>query len=59
MKEETKKEVEDLIKLNNITDSNDEKISTCIADSFPEEYATEQEYIDFQIEIAEIVKELN
>ena len=56
MKEETRKTVENLIKLNNITNPEDNRIETCIADSFPKEYATEQEYISFQVEIAKIIK---
>lgn len=56
MKEKTKKEVKGLIQLNNITNPNDERIETCIADRFPEEYKNEQEYISFQVEISEMIK---
>jgi hypothetical protein len=58
MKEETKKEIRRLIVLNVITKSDDEKIETCIADRFPEEYENESEYISFQEEIGELVDEL-
>ena len=57
MKEETRREVVNLIALNNIQNPDDERIETCIADRFPEEYTNEAEYIQFQEQIANIVSE--
>lgn len=55
MKEETRREVLNLIELNNIQNPDDERIETCIADRFPEEYTTETEYIQFQEEIGNMI----
>ena len=49
MTEETKKELNRLIDLNEITSPNDERIATDIADRFPGEYSTEEEYIRIDI----------
>lgn len=55
MEKNIKEEITRLIKSNEIKDPNDERIETCIADLFPNEYCNDQEFVDFQIEIAKLI----
>ena len=55
MKKETEAKVRRLIVNLAITESDDPKIEK-IADEFPSEYSNEEEYVEFQIEIADIVE---
>ena len=54
MKEKTKKEVIEYIKLYEITDPCHERVNV-LACNFPEEYNNEQEFIEFQFEIGELI----
>ncbi len=58
MKKETEAKVRRLLVNLAITKTDDPKIEK-VADEFPGEYSNEQEYVGFQIEIADIVEELN
>ena len=55
MKEEIKKEIKKLLALNEVSNPDSEHIEE-IADCFPQMYSTEQEYINFQQEIAKMVQ---
>ena len=57
MNDSIRKQIEEKIILNQITRSDDEKIGA-VADSFPERYNSEEEYLSFQKEISEIVEEM-
>ena len=56
MNKKIKAQVLELIELNGVTKPDDSRIETCIADRFPEAYNNEQEYIEFQQEIAGVVE---
>ena len=55
MKKSTQNEIKRLIELDEITDPSDSRIEA-IADRFPKEYTDDQTYVEFQEEIAEMVK---
>ena len=52
---QTKTEIKRSIELCNITDTGDDRIQY-IADEYPNHYSNEQEYVDFQLAIADIVE---
>lgn len=57
MNTKTQSKVIGLISLNNITDPTSSKIEA-VADSFPGEYSNEDEYVDFQMDIGQLVEEM-
>lgn len=56
MKQKTKAEISRLITNMAIYKTDDSRIEE-IADRFPEEYSTEQEYVEFQLKIAKMIEE--
>lgn len=56
MNEATRTEIKAIIERDEITNTDDPRIEE-IADRFPEEYTDDQTYGEFQMEIAEMIKE--
>jgi len=57
MEDSTAREVIRLIELNEIIESDDDKIEG-IAERFPNEYNNDQEYVAFQMEIGKLVADI-
>jgi len=58
MESKTRKEITKYIIDFEVIDPASEDIET-LAIRYPDEYTTEEEYIDFQLEIAKMVEEIN
>lgn len=54
MEKSIKAEIQNILTRDNITDSKDSRIEE-IADKYPDQYRNDQEYVEFQMEIANLI----